>query len=178
MGNGHGFWNIMTKWTMDMDLEISWYGWTKDMDACISYLIIGFVFSKGAVCATPDYGLWCWVEGEAFGGSQGVLGVSGDVWVWCLVSGVWCLVSGEVWVRENSPSPFFSLAISAKPCWAHWYNLPLILLALIIMGMGYCDLTFEATAQNGILGVCKFWKFRKRNFTEIIDGAINWHKQL
>ena len=120
LDNGNAFGKIMI-----------WMG-----NACISYLVIGFIFSKGAVSATPDYGLWWWVEPEAFGGSQGVLGVSGDVWVsdvWCLVSVVWCLVKCES-VRK-APSPFFSLAIPPKPCWAHWYNLPLILLAAIVMWM-------------------------------------------
>ena len=36
-------------------MEISWYGWAKArVDAWFLYLIIGFVFSKGAVSATPD----------------------------------------------------------------------------------------------------------------------------
>ena len=175
-------------------MEISWYGWAMDrVDAWIWYLIIGFVFSKGAVSATPDdiifiidceYG----VAEELLVGfevSWGCL-VNGDVHVWCLVYVVWyrclfsgaglfCLLSGDVWVSHKSTFPSlllrrFSQALSGT------------LVSPIVnvtgsdcqngmpMLMWYCDLTLGVTAQESTLGELWFEHSLKRE----IWLTINW----
>ena len=146
------------------DMDEQWTKWMLEL----WYLIIGFVFSKGAVSATPDdilyYRLWIWGYRGASVGFQGVLGVSGEWWCTCLVSGICCLVQDYfvccLVMYESvtkAPSPVFSFAVSPKPCRAHWYHLLSMLQVVIAkngmpMLMWYCDLTLGVNAQESILG--------------------------